>query len=170
MLPDYLKRGLDLVIVGFNPSLRSAEIGHYYAGRGNLFWPFMYEAGFVDRRLEPEEDAEIFNFGIGLTDMVKRATRGIGELRSSEYHEGLEVVVEKLTQYAVSTICFNGKTGYCKAVNRTCDYGLQDEKLCGASLFLAPSTSGAFPMLRSEKLQYYRDLKSVVENGKRVDG
>ena len=41
VVPDYLRVGLNLVFVGFNPSLKSAEIGHYYAGRGNQFWPFV---------------------------------------------------------------------------------------------------------------------------------
>ena len=167
MLPDYLKPGLDLVFVGFNPSLKSAEIGHYYAGPGNQFWPFLYEAGFVNRLLRPEEDKELLGFGIGVTDMVKRATRGIGELRSSEYSDGLRAVATKLAQYSPGTICFNGKTGYCRALNRTCDYGLQDEEFCGAQLFLAPSTSGALPMHRTEKLQYYIDLKTAVTFGKR---
>ena len=169
MLPDYLKPGLDLVFVGFNPSLRSAEIGHYYAGRGNQFWPFLFEAGLVARRLSPEEDLEVLEFGIGLTDMVKRATRGIGELRSLEYHKGLADVEQKLIKISPLTVCFNGKTGYCKAVNRKCVYGLQDEAFCGGRLFLAPSTSGAFPMARVEKLQYYRELKSVVDKCKQGD-
>ena len=53
-LPDYLKRGLDVVFVGFNPGERSAHIGHYYAGRGNQFWNFLYESGLVPERLRPE--------------------------------------------------------------------------------------------------------------------
>ena len=79
VLPDYLKAGLKLVFVGFNPSLRSAELGHYYAGRGNQFWPFLFEVGLTDRRLTPEEDHRILDYEIGLTDIVKgRATRGVG--------------------------------------------------------------------------------------------
>jgi TDG/mug DNA glycosylase family protein len=50
-LPDYLRPGLKLVFVGFNPGERSARIGHYYAGRGNQFWNFLYESGLVPEML-----------------------------------------------------------------------------------------------------------------------
>jgi hypothetical protein len=36
-LPDLLAPNLDLVFVGINPSLKSARVGHYYAGLGNLY-------------------------------------------------------------------------------------------------------------------------------------
>ena len=100
VLRDYLRVGLNLVFVGFNPSLRSAEIGHYYAGRGNQFWPFLYEAGLTDRLLEPREDATILDYNIGLTDIVKgRATRGIGDLTDGDYVSGFELLREKMRRY-----------------------------------------------------------------------
>src|SRR5262249_548654 len=55
-LPDYLQPGLRLVFVGFNPSMRSAAIGHYYAGPGNLFWPLLYESGLLPMPLTYAED------------------------------------------------------------------------------------------------------------------
>ena len=70
-LPDYLQPDLRLVIVGFNPGSRSAEIGHYYAGRGNLFWPLLYESGLIPEPLTYADDARVLEFGIGLTDLVK---------------------------------------------------------------------------------------------------
>ncbi len=163
MLPDYLKPGLDLVFVGFNPSLPSARIGHYYAGRGNQFWPFLFEAGFTDRCLHPEEDGLILAYNIGLTDLVKRATAGIADLTPADYRSGFSPLRKKLARIRPRTVCFNGKTGYCKIVNRPCAYGLQKEPLDGARLYLAPSTSGALPMPRTEKLAYYRELKALVD-------
>ncbi len=41
-LPDHLRKGMKLVIVGCNPSESSVRVGHYYAGRGNEFWPILY--------------------------------------------------------------------------------------------------------------------------------
>lgn len=163
MLPDYIKPGLDLVFVGFNPSLRSARIGHYYAGRGNQFWPFLFEAGFTHRRLAPEEDALILTYNIGLTDLVKRATAGIADLTPQDYRAGYPALQQKLARFLPRIVCFNGKSGYAKLVNPTCAYGLQTEPLEGATLYLAPSTSGALPMRRAEKLAYYRELKTLVD-------
>jgi len=87
-LPDYLKRGLDVVFVGFNPGERSAHIGHYYAGRGNQFWNFLYESGLVPERLRPEQDRRVLEFGLGLTDLVKRWSRSANELRAEDFNNG----------------------------------------------------------------------------------
>ena len=43
-LPDYLRKGMKMILVGANPGDRSARVGHYYAGRNNQFWPIMYES------------------------------------------------------------------------------------------------------------------------------
>ena len=50
-LPDYLRRGMRLVIVGCNPGEQSARLGHYYAGRANLFWPLLYDSRIVPEPL-----------------------------------------------------------------------------------------------------------------------
>jgi len=62
-LPDYLRPGLDVVFVGFNPGERSARVGHYYAGRGNQFWNFLFESGLVKERLEYKDDRRTLEFG-----------------------------------------------------------------------------------------------------------
>src|SRR5207302_6508828 len=84
-LPDYLRRGMKLVIVGCNPGERSARLGHYYAGRGNVFWPLLYDSGVVPEPLEYKDDKRMIEFGIGLTDLVKRPTRGIEEIERQEF-------------------------------------------------------------------------------------
>ncbi|MDP6036968.1 MAG: mismatch-specific DNA-glycosylase [Candidatus Latescibacteria bacterium] len=164
VLPDYLRAGLNLVFVGFNPSLKSAEIDYYYAGRGNQFWPFLFESGLTDRLLTPQEDALVLDYHIGLTDIVKgRATRGIGDLTDDDYVSGFEVLREKIRTYRPRVVCFNGKSGYAKVVREKRDYGLQGEMLEGVRIFLAPSTSGALPMPRIEKLRYYCELKMLID-------
>lgn len=167
VLQDYLQPGLDLVFVGFNPSLTSAEVGYYYAGRNNQFWPFLNESGLTDRLLKPEEDRLLLDYGIGVTDIIKgRATRGIGDLKGDEYVDGFDVLNKKLRKYKPRVVCFNGKSGYVKVVKEKRDYGLQDERIEGAVLFLAPSTSGALPMPRAEKLAYYVALKNLADDVK----
>ena len=46
-LPDYLRKGMKLMIVGFNPGENSARVGHYYAGRNNQFWPLLYDSAII---------------------------------------------------------------------------------------------------------------------------
>lgn len=71
MLPDFLAPELDVVFCGTAAGLRSASIGHYYAGRGNRFWQTLCDVGLTPRLLKPHEDAEVLKFGIGLTDLAK---------------------------------------------------------------------------------------------------
>ncbi len=161
-LPDYLRPGLDVIFVGLNPSLPSARIGHYYAGRGNQFWPFLHEAGFTDRLLTPQEDGLIITYNMGLTDLVKRPTSGIADLNRNEFRSGFHPLRKKLETFRPGVVCFNGKTGYRSILSESCSYGLQDNALEGATVFVAPSTSGALPIRRDEKLDHYKRLRALV--------
>jgi TDG/mug DNA glycosylase family protein len=108
-LPDYLRRGMKLVIVGCNPSESSVRVGHYYAGRGNQFWPALYEGGVVPEPLEYRDDKRVIEFGVGLTDLVKRPTKGIEELTREDFAEGRIVLSQKLEEFAPHVVAFNGK-------------------------------------------------------------
>ena len=99
-LPDYLRRGMKLVIVGCNPGEQSARVGHYYAGRNNAFWNLLYESGIVGEELTHNEDRRLIEFGVGLTDIVKRPTRSEEELSREEFAEGRVVLSQKLEQFA----------------------------------------------------------------------
>ncbi len=162
-LPDYLRRGMKLVVVGFNPGERSARVGHYYAGRGNVFWPLLYDAGIVPEPLDYREDKRLIEFGIGLTDLVKRPTRGIEEIERHEFAEGRVLLAQKLEQYAPRIVAFNGKLVFEKFAQRRCKLGLQKERLYGAQVFVLPSTSGQNAAGRSRKLRYFRQLAAVLK-------
>src|SRR5277367_3541816 len=108
-LPDYLRNGMKLVIVGCNPGDRSARVGHYYAGRGNMFWPLLYESGLVPELLAYQDDRRLLEFGIGLTDLVKRPSRGTDEIERREFAEGRLLLAQKLTELQPRMVAFNGK-------------------------------------------------------------
>src|SRR5690349_20224008 len=95
-LPDYLQPGLKVVFVGFNPGERSARKGHYYAGFGNQFWNFLFESGLLPVRLGWEDDCRVLEFGIGMTDLVKRWSRSSSELRAHEYRDGIDRLNDRL--------------------------------------------------------------------------
>src|SRR5688572_12101241 len=111
-LPDYLRRGMKLVIVGCNPGDRSVRVGHYYAGRNNAFWPLLYKSGVVPEELTCQDDKRIIEFGIGLTDLVKRSTRGEDEIERQEFAEGRILLAQKLEEYSPRVVAFNGKNVY----------------------------------------------------------
>jgi TDG/mug DNA glycosylase family protein len=161
-LPDHLRKGMKLVIVGCNPSESSVRAGHYYSGRNNQFWPVLYQAGVIPEPLEYRDDKRIIEFGIGLTDLVKRPTKGIEELTREDFAEGRIVLSQKLEEFAPRVIAFNGKTVYEQFAQRKCRYGLQKELLYGARVFVLPSTSGQNAASRKEKLQQFRTLARLV--------
>jgi mismatch-specific thymine-DNA glycosylase len=166
-LPDLLRRGMKLIIVGCNPGDRSARVGHYYAGRTNLFWPLLYEARIVPEPLEHKEDMRLLEFGVGLTDLVKRPTRGVEELTREEFAEGRLLLAKKLEEFKPRVIAFNGKIGYEHFSGRPCKLGLQKEKLYGARIFVLPSTSGQNAGLsRAQKLKYFRQLAQLLKRTK----
>jgi TDG/mug DNA glycosylase family protein len=164
-LPDYLRKGMRMILVGSNPGDRSARVGHYYAGRGNQFWPIMYESGVIPEPIGYEEDRRILEFGIGMTDLVKRPTRGVDEIERLEYAEGRVLLSEKLKEFRPLVIAFNGKMVYEKFSGRPCKLGLQKDKLYGASVFVLPSTSGQNGGTeRAVKTRYFKKLAQLLKS------
>jgi TDG/mug DNA glycosylase family protein len=158
-LPDYLRPELDVVFVGFNPGERSARIGHYYAGRGNQFWNFLSESGLTLQRLRPEEDHRVLEFGVGLTDVVKRWSKSSSALQARDYREGSPRLMAKLRKARPRVIAFNGKLAYEHFSGRAARLGMQRETLAGARVFVLPSTSGRNGSLtRPGKLRCFRRL------------
>ena len=141
-LPDYLRKGMKMILVGANPGDRSARVGHYYAGRENPFWPVLYESGVIPEPLSYRDDRRILEFGIGMTDLVKRPTRTIEEIDRQEFAEGRVLLAQKLEDLRPRVVAFNGKFVYEKFTGRPCKLGLQKEKLYGAHVFVLPSNSG----------------------------
>jgi double-stranded uracil-DNA glycosylase len=162
-LPDYLRKAMKLVIVGCNPSESSVRVGHYYSGRNNQFWRTLYESGVIPEPLEYRDDKRLIEFGIGLTDLVKRPTRGIEELKREDFAEGRIVLSQKLEEFVPRVIAFNGKAVYEQFAQRKCHYGLQKELLYGARIFVLPSTSGQNTIATREKLQHFRKLAQLVK-------
>src|SRR5690349_6355445 len=159
-LPDLIPEpggpGLDLLFVGINPGLKSARVGHYYAGPGNLFWKCLYRSGLTPELLRPEEDRRLLRYGIGITDCVKRASRSATELRRAEFREASPRLTELIRRWRPRIVCFNGLTGYRAALDPHAQLGLQPEALCGALVFVVPSTSAANAgFTREERVEWF---------------
>src|SRR3954462_15014868 len=83
-LPDLIRPGLEVLFCGINPSLYSAVVQHHFARPGNRFWRTLQAAGFTQRVLAPREEAELLDAGIGLTNVVARASASADELSPEE--------------------------------------------------------------------------------------
>jgi TDG/mug DNA glycosylase family protein len=175
-VPDYLRPGLRLVIVGINPGLRSGATGHHYAYAGNHFWPLLFDSGLLPERLTYESDHRALEFDIGLTNLCERTTKEANELTREEMAAGAATLRAKLLDFAPRIVCFNGMGIYDAFLSNWPDVapvgkrrkiapGLQPERLGATPLFVVPSSSGrtaAYP--RQVKLGYFRELKQLVDS------
>ena len=161
-LPDHLRKGMKLVIVGCNPTESSVRTGHYYSGRGNPFWRVLYETGVIPEPLEYRDDKRIIEFAIGLTDLVKRPTRTADELTREDFAEGRIVLSQKLGEYVPHVIAFNGKNVYEQFAQRRAKLGLQRETLYGANIYVLPATDAQHPQNSKDRMAHFRKLAALV--------
>jgi TDG/mug DNA glycosylase family protein len=140
-LPDVLSQDLQVVFCGTAAGRRSAEVGAYYAGRGNKFWRTLYQIGLTPRLLEPAEFPLLSQYGIGLTDIAKTYSGADKGLRIAHFdREGLR---HKIEHFAPRAFAFNGKKAAREFYGREVAYGQQAQPIATTTIFVLPSTSGA---------------------------
>jgi TDG/mug DNA glycosylase family protein len=143
MLGPIVAPGLRVLFVGINPSLRSAEVGHHFARPGNRFWPTLHAAGFTPRRLRPEEDHELLEHGIGVTNIAARPTRAADELFREELVAGAAALEATVREHAPGLVAVVGLTAYRTAFARPkATWGLQPETIGGRPVWVLPNPSG----------------------------
>jgi TDG/mug DNA glycosylase family protein len=150
VVPDLLPTsGLKLLFVGINPGLWTAATQTHFAHPVNRFYPALLAAGIIERPIDPsagmtDADREhLTSRGVGITNVVHRATARADELTHDELREGgrrLEALVERVRPRVVALA---GITAYRVAFGRRqATLGRQDETLAGAELWVVPNPSG----------------------------
>jgi double-stranded uracil-DNA glycosylase len=139
-LPDTVGPRMRLLICGLNPSLYAADAGVAFARPGNRFWPAALAAGLVS--LDRDPDHALRHHGIGMTDLIKRATVAAAELTNAEYRTGLARVERLVRWLRPGSVCFVGLAGWRAAVDRRAQAGPQSQDLGGVPVYVMPSTSG----------------------------
>src|SRR5208283_170248 len=114
------------------------------------------------------DDRRIIEFGIGLTDLVKKPTRGVEELTREDFAEGRIVLSQKLGEFGPRVVAFNGKIVYEQFAQRKCNYGLQKANLYGAQVYVLPSTSGQNARGKRDRLKHFRKLAQLVERTQKL--
>jgi TDG/mug DNA glycosylase family protein len=140
-LADTVGPGLRLLTVGLNPSLYAADAGVGYARPGNRFWPALIAAGIVTRDRDARHALTVH--GVGMTDLVKRATVGAKEIDVAEYRSGTARVERLVRWLAPTVVCMVGLSGWRSAVDAHALPGVQPGRFAGRPLYVMPSTSGA---------------------------
>lgn len=160
-IPDHLAENMNLLFVGFNPSLRSGETGHHYANPHNRFWKILHEAGLTERRYNAAEGSKLLaDYGYGFTNIVARPTRTAAEITKEEYREGAALLKEKLRRYRPKVVCYVGKGVYEQLSDqRDIPWGKQEQSIVpGVIDFVAPSSSGLVRMPLQEIIEIYRQI------------
>ncbi len=149
ILPDVLAVGLDVVFCGSAAGTRSARAGAYYAGPGNRFWPTLFSIGLMPEQIRPANFRHVVRYGIGLTDLAKKASGSDASLSTSDY-DGASLRI-KIEANAPRLLAFNGKRAASLFLQRPVQYGLQSERIDSTALYVLPSTSGAARRFWSDK-------------------
>jgi TDG/mug DNA glycosylase family protein len=142
-LPDVIAADLDVLFCGINPSLMSAARGHHFARPGNRFWPALHLAGLTPRRLSPDEDRELLDCGLGVTNLVDRPTRAAAELDRAELRAGADALADLVARYRPRVVAVLGITAWRQALDRPrAVLGRQPERIGGAETWVVPNPSG----------------------------
>ena len=164
-IPDHLKENLDLLFVGFNPSVRSSETGHHFANPNNRFWKILYESHITPRKFSAAEDHQLLDLGFGMTNIVARPTKAADEITKEEYKAGREELIRKITSYKPKIICFVGKGVYQQYSNKkTVPWGVQHEAVVPGTIdFVAPSSSGLVRMKIEDIIKIYSEIPPLLD-------
>lgn len=154
-----------VLLVGINPGLRSAQQGHHFAGPSNRFWKLLFTSGLVGEALTFENDRRLGEWGLGLTNLVARATRGIDELTPLEYAAGRRALLRKIARRQPQLVALVGVTlarvlGPSPAA---ATIGRQDWTLAGRPVFVVPNPSGRNAHYsHADMLQAFRALAEAA--------
>lgn len=145
-IPDVLPGAgepLRVLFCGINPSLYSAATGHHFARPGNRFWPALHRSGFTPRQLAPAEQGELAALGLGITNVVPRATAQAAELSAAELRAGGARLLALAEERRPQVVAIAGVTAYRTAFSRPrAAMGPQAETFGPARLWTLPNPSG----------------------------
>jgi TDG/mug DNA glycosylase family protein len=148
-VPDLVGPGLRLLFVGINPGLWTAATQTHFASPSNRFYPALYAAGILTEPMSPsagmtDADRDLLRSrGIGITNIVRRATARADELTREELRAGAVELTETVRRTAPNVVAILGITAYRTAFDaRAAVPGRQPEPLEGAELWVVPNPSG----------------------------
>ena len=152
VLPDVLEPGVKVVFCGSAVGGVSAQRGAYSAHPGNQFWRVLHRVGLTPRQLRPEEYPTLPQFGIGLTDVVKRVSGRDAEIPDEQLtsKKGRLALRAKMKRFQPLALAFNGMKAAKVFLDSPCvSNGRQPERVGPTEIFVLPSTSGAARSIRS---------------------
>lgn len=168
-LPDYIDYGLKVLSVGLNPSIPSAQLGFYFANPRNRFWKAFNQAKVIGVEVTPAKSIHkqlLDQYGIGFTDVAKRASSMGHELRAADFKRDAPKLREKIERYTPNLVWFHGKVAmnkfmyYSYGIKQDWQWGFNNIDAINAKLFISPNPSPANAAYSLDMLvDYYKKLK-----------
>jgi TDG/mug DNA glycosylase family protein len=152
LVPDLLPgpgQELRLLFVGINPGLWTAATGTHFAHPVNRFYPALLRAGVLERPISPsagmtDDDRDYLRSrGIGITNIVARATARASDLTADELRAGQAQLAALVRRTTPRVVAVAGITAYRTGWGRPkAVLGRQPDDLEGARLWVVPNPSG----------------------------
>lgn len=145
---------LNLLIVGINPGLWTAAVNAPFARPGNRFWPALHRAGLTDYKvdaslgLSARDEQQFYTRGMGLTNLVGRATARADELSATELKQAGVQLVERVQALMPKVVAIAGITAFRAAFSQPkATMGRQDSSTIegwpqSTVLWVVPQPSG----------------------------
>ncbi len=174
-LKDQIDARVRVLFVGINPGLRSAAVGHPFAGPTNRFWRLLFESELVPELVTFADDGRLPEWGFGLTNIIARPTRGSSELTREEYEKGARVLRRKIVVWRPAIVAPVGVSVW-RALARAAavpgvegtsvPLGLQQPRIEGARIYVLPNPSGRNAHVSyAEMLAAYSGLRQLLDGG-----
>ncbi|HWM34103.1 MAG TPA: mismatch-specific DNA-glycosylase [Pseudolysinimonas sp.] len=148
-IPDLVGPGLRLLFVGINPGLWTAATQTPFAHPGNRFYPALVAAGILPELPDfvngftADYRATFMQRGLGISNLVNRATARADELSRDELRTGAERLRLNVAIWRPRVVAVVGITAYRTAFGvPKAVAGRQDERIEGAELWVLPNPSG----------------------------
>jgi double-stranded uracil-DNA glycosylase len=163
-IPDVLAPELRVLFCGINPGRVSAAAGAHFANPRNDFWRLLHAAGFTPRVLQPHEQWEALDYGVGITNAAHRTTPGSSDLRRGDFAGSAERLERFARTQAPAWLAFVGKEAYRGAFGERAELGVQERTFGVTRLFVLPSTSPANAAVPwQERLRWFVALARLSE-------
>ncbi|MDD9207564.1 G/U mismatch-specific DNA glycosylase [Georgenia sp. 10Sc9-8] len=164
-VPPVIAPGLRVLFCGINPGLYTAWTGHHFARPGNRFWPALHRSGLTPRQLAPAEQDELLALGLGVTNVVERASATAAELSPAELRAGGERLVSEVENYRPQWLAVLGITAYRTAFGLPrATIGPQEQQVGATRVWVLPNPSGLNAHYTPAQLaDRFSDLRAAVE-------
>jgi double-stranded uracil-DNA glycosylase len=164
-VPDVIAPGLQVLFCGINPGLYTAAVGHHFARPGNRFWPALHRSGFTDRLLSPFDERELLKLGVGVTNVVARATAAAAELTKDDFEKGGRNLRAKIRRYHPRFVAVLGVGAYREAFAAPkAIIGEQANHIHAARVWVLPNPSGLNANYQLPDLvRLFRQLRAAIK-------